>query len=103
MFREQMRGGTAPVARSGRLVYLRGMSTTFSHLIGGAFVPGTRHFDVIDPATGEAFATCPDASRGQVDAAMDAAARAFAGTWSRDEALRRRTLAHMSEVLSAKA
>ena len=79
------------------------MSTTFSHLIGGAFTPGTRHFDVIDPATGEPFATCPDASREQVNAAVDAAARAFAGAWPRDEALRRRTLAHMSEVLAGRA
>src|SRR5581483_888194 len=33
---------------------------------------------------------------------MAAAARAFAGAWSRDEALRRRTLVHMSEALGAK-
>jgi acyl-CoA reductase-like NAD-dependent aldehyde dehydrogenase len=79
------------------------MTTTFTHLIDGALVPGAKQFDVIDPATAAPFAKCPDASREQVNAAVDAAARAFAGTWSRDEALRRRTLAHMSEVLAGKA
>jgi acyl-CoA reductase-like NAD-dependent aldehyde dehydrogenase len=79
------------------------MTTTFAHLIDGALVPGATQFDVIDPATAAPFAKCPDASREQVNAAVDAAARAFAGTWSRDEALRRRTLAHMSEVLAGKA
>jgi len=72
------------------------MQTTFAHLIDGQLVPGRRHFEVIDPATGDAFASCPDATREDVDAAMAAAARAFAGSWSRDEALRRRTLSHMS-------
>src|SRR5437773_7425643 len=49
------------------------------------------------------FACCPDATREEVDAAMGAAARAFAGEWSRDEAGRRRTLAAMSEALAAAA
>jgi acyl-CoA reductase-like NAD-dependent aldehyde dehydrogenase len=79
------------------------MTTTFTHLIDGALVPGSRHFDVIDPSTGTPFARCPDATRADVDAAMDAAARAFAGAWAHDEGLRRRTLVHMSEALAAKA
>jgi acyl-CoA reductase-like NAD-dependent aldehyde dehydrogenase len=79
------------------------MQTTFTHLIDGQLAPGKRHFEVIDPATGSAFASCPDATREDVDAAMAAAARAFAGSWSRDEALRRRTLTHMSEALAGKA
>ena len=89
--------------RPSRLDYGPSMQTTFTHLIDGALVPGARQFDVIDPATAAPFAKCPDASREQVNAAVDAAARAFAGTWSRDEALRRRTLAHMSEILAGKA
>jgi len=32
------------------------METTFSHLIDGELVAGRRHFDVINPATGEPFA-----------------------------------------------
>jgi len=79
------------------------MDTTFTHLIDGRLVAGRQHFDVINPATGAPFARCPDATREDVDDAMAAAARAFAGSWSRDEALRRRTLAHMSEALSAQA
>jgi acyl-CoA reductase-like NAD-dependent aldehyde dehydrogenase len=79
------------------------MSTTSAHLIDGAFVPGTRHFDVIDPASAAPFARCPDATREQLDAAVAAAARAFAaGAWARDEALRRRTLAHMAEALAGR-
>ena len=79
------------------------METTFSHLIDGRLVAGRRHFDVINPATGAPFAACPDATREDVDQAMAAAARAFAGPWSRDEALRRRTLVHMSEALTGRA
>src|SRR5262249_53103236 len=79
------------------------MDTPSSHLIDGELVAGRRHFDVINPATGEPFARCPDATRDDVDRAMSAATRAFATGWSRDEALRRRTLAHMSEALAAQA
>jgi len=79
------------------------METTFSHLIDGELVAGRRHFDVINPATGAPFARCPDATREDLDRAMAAAARAFAGEWSRDETLRRRTLVHMSETLGAHA
>jgi acyl-CoA reductase-like NAD-dependent aldehyde dehydrogenase len=64
---------------------------------------GTRHFDVIDPATGEASRRVPDASREQVDAAMTRRRVPSRAPWSRDEALRRRTLAHMSEALAARA
>ncbi len=79
------------------------METTFSHLIDGEFVAGRRHFEVINPATGAPFARCPDATREDLERAMAAAVRAFAGEWSRDEALRRRTLVHMSEALGAHA
>src|SRR3989441_7610744 len=74
---------------------------SFSHLIDGELVSGGRDFEVVNPATGAPFARCPDATREEVDAAMAAAARAFAGEWSRDEAARRRTLAAMSEALAA--
>jgi len=76
---------------------------TFAHLIDGELVPGRRDFEVVNPATGAAFARCPDATREEIDAAMAAAARAFAGEWSRDEAGRRRTLAAMSEALTGAA
>src|SRR3989442_15139903 len=72
-----------------------------SHLIDGELVSGGRDFEVVNPATGAPFARSPDATREEVHAAMAAAARAFAGEWSRDEAARRRTLAAMSEALGA--
>src|SRR6058998_3789870 len=79
------------------------MKQTFCHLIDGELVAGRRDFEVVNPATGAPFARCPDATREEVDAAMSAAARAFAGDWSRDEAGRRRTLAAMSEAVAAAA
>jgi len=36
-----------------------------------------RHIDVFEPATGRAFARCPDSDAADVDAAVEAAARAF--------------------------
>jgi acyl-CoA reductase-like NAD-dependent aldehyde dehydrogenase len=75
----------------------------FRHLIDGTLEPGSRAFDVIDPATGQAFARCPDATRDDVERAISAAARAFATAWSRDESARRRTLARMGEVLAERA
>ena len=79
------------------------MTQSLSHLIDGELVAGRREFDVVNPATGAPFARCPDATNEEVDAAMGAAARAFAGEWSRDEAARRRTLVAMSEALGAAA
>src|SRR5262249_59848346 len=78
------------------------METSFAHLIGGELVPGSRHFDVINPATGAPFARCPDATQDDVNRAMGVAACAAAGPWSRDEGLRRRTLTAMGEALAAR-
>ena len=75
----------------------------FGHCIDGAVVPGTRHFDVVNPATGKPFARCPDATRDDVERAMQAATRAFATAWSRDEDGRRRTLTKMAEAVAARA
>ena len=52
--------------------------TDFSHLIDGELQGSDGHFDVINPATGRTFASCPAASREQLDAAVAAARRAFA-------------------------
>src|SRR5438094_585886 len=51
------------------------METTFSHLIDGELVAGSRHFDVINPATGASFARSPDATREDLARAMAAAVR----------------------------
>jgi acyl-CoA reductase-like NAD-dependent aldehyde dehydrogenase len=76
---------------------------TFTHLIDGKASAGEQGFDVIDPATGQPFAQCPDATPAHIDAAAAAAARAFQGAWSRDETLRRRTLTAMGDALEAEA
>jgi len=47
------------------------------HLIDGRLVEGVGSFEVIDPATGEVFATCPDANSELLDSAVAAARRAF--------------------------
>jgi len=51
----------------------------FTHTINGRGETSGASFDVINPATGQPFAKCPDASRAQLDAAVDAARRAFPG------------------------
>lgn len=49
----------------------------FRLLIDGRLVPGAALLDVMDPASGQPFASAPDASREQLDAAVYAAARAY--------------------------
>jgi len=57
------------------------MERDFRMLIDGELVEGTTSFDVINPATGSAFAQCPKADRALIDRAVTAAKRAFPG-WS---------------------
>ena len=56
--------------------------TDFSLLIDGELVPGDDWLDVINPATAQVFGRCPAAGEAQLDAAVDAARRAFSN-WSR--------------------
>jgi acyl-CoA reductase-like NAD-dependent aldehyde dehydrogenase len=49
----------------------------FTHTINGRGETSESFFDVINPATGRAFARCPDASGIQLDAAVIAARQAF--------------------------
>jgi len=49
----------------------------FRMLLNGELVAGEGTFAVLDPATEEVIAQTPDCSREQLDAAVDAAARAF--------------------------
>jgi acyl-CoA reductase-like NAD-dependent aldehyde dehydrogenase len=51
----------------------------FKLLIGGALVDGDLSMDVINPATEEVLATCPRASREQLNTAVAAAKAAFPG------------------------
>jgi acyl-CoA reductase-like NAD-dependent aldehyde dehydrogenase len=53
----------------------------FTHTIDGRGEASAAYFDVINPATAEPFARCPDASKAQLDQAVAAARRAFP-SWS---------------------
>lgn len=54
-----------------------GVATDFTLLIDGEAVEGSSTLDVINPATGQVFATCPAAGRAELDRAVAAARRAF--------------------------
>lgn len=70
------------------------MNKTPSLVIDGRKVAGDRGtLPVIDPALGEAFAECPNASPAQLDDAVAAATRAFA-TWQHSSTEDRRALLH---------
>ena len=51
--------------------------TDFTLTIDGRAVVTTRLLDVINPATGQVFARCPEAGSAELDRAVDAARRAF--------------------------
>ena len=70
----------------------------FELLIAGKMVPGAASLDVINPATGKAFTTCPDATPAQLDAAVASANEAFL-SWREDEAARRAALGACSRFL----
>ena len=72
----------------------------FELAIDGKAVAADNTFPVINPATGEPFAEAPDASRAQLDAAMEAAQRAFA-PWAADEKRRREALVACADALGA--
>jgi acyl-CoA reductase-like NAD-dependent aldehyde dehydrogenase len=57
-------------------------------------------FGVRNPATGEVFAEAPQCTAGQLDAAMEAAAKAYTD-WKGDEEVRRQALRDMAGVLMA--
>jgi acyl-CoA reductase-like NAD-dependent aldehyde dehydrogenase len=76
--------------------------TDLGMTIDGRAAKAESEFDVVNPATGKPFATCPDATRTQLDEAMAAAERAFPG-WSTDEAARRRALVACADALAAAA
>ena len=58
-------------------------------------------FDVLNPATEEAFARAPECSESQLTAAVEAAQRAF-GSWRKDEDARRKLLLTAAERLAEK-
>ena len=74
----------------------------YSMTIGGEAVTTASTLPVVNPALGKPFEESPSCSREQLDAAMDAAQKAF-GSWRRDEAVRRQALLACSEALKARA
>jgi acyl-CoA reductase-like NAD-dependent aldehyde dehydrogenase len=75
------------------------MTAEYTHTIDGKPQTSDASFDVINPATGLPIARCPDASRGQLDAAVAAARSAF-GTWSGlSYDVRRATLRRLAEAV----
>lgn len=55
------------------------VNAPYRMLIDGQLVDAAADFDVVNPATGKAFASAPDASADDLDHAVAAAARAFPG------------------------
>lgn len=69
--------------------------------IGGKSVGTDRHFDVVDPSTGDPFSSAPECTEAQLDEAMRSAQLAF-DSWKGDEAARRQLLdAAATAVLDA--
>ena len=75
----------------------------YTHTIDGHAETSAKHFDVINPATGAAFASAPDASPEQLDKAVSAAQLAY-DSWRRISFAERRTLIEkFSALLEARA
>jgi acyl-CoA reductase-like NAD-dependent aldehyde dehydrogenase len=69
------------------------ISGSFYHLIDGQLESSAAAFAVINPATAEPFAECPDAYREQLDRAVAAARRAFR-SWRDTSFAERRAVLH---------
>lgn len=77
------------------------LRSDFQHLIDGQLADSAVRFEVINPATGAPFASCPAATRDQLDAAVLAAQRAFS-EWSNTTFQYRRSLiTRLCDVLRA--
>ncbi|MFD5136970.1 gamma-aminobutyraldehyde dehydrogenase [Streptomyces sp. NPDC058378] len=81
------------------------MSTTFRNYIDGAFADASdgRTLDVVDPTTGEVYATSPLSGPADVDAAMAAAAAAFPGWRDTTPSVRQRALLKIADAMEARA
>ncbi|MGE3231242.1 MAG: aldehyde dehydrogenase [Hyphomicrobium sp.] len=78
----------------------------FRMLIDGKLVEaeGGKSFPSLNPATGEPWATMPEASAADVDRAVEAAQRAFEGPWRRTTATERgRYLRKLADLVAANA
>ncbi|MFV3075588.1 aldehyde dehydrogenase family protein [Niveispirillum fermenti] len=72
-------------------------------LINGVLRDGARHIDVVNPATGAAFATCPVADLALLDEAVAAAKAAFPAWSARPLADRAGLLTRLADAMQARA
>ena len=70
----------APAPESRAIVTIK---PKYGHFIGGKFVPGGKHFPTINPATEEVLSQIALGGKADVDAAVKAARKAYANTWSK--------------------
>lgn len=78
------------------------MSHQYKLLINGKLVPGAAQFDVVNPATGEAFATCPKADVDQLNEAVKAAKAAFPAWSKKSEDERAALVDKLADALQAR-
>ena len=79
---ETMEYGPAPESDSPARAWLAGHNATFGHFIDGKWTKPGKTFDVIDPSTGKRLAKVTQGTTQDVDAAVNAARKAFPA-WSR--------------------
>lgn len=75
----------------------------YKMLIGGKLVDATETMDVVNPATGQAFTSCPRASADDLDAAVSAAQAAFPKWKATPIDERRAALTKAAELIMANA
>ena len=75
-----------------------------TNLIGGESLPSrnARYIDLVEPATGQVFARCPDSDAGDVDAAVEAARRAAPGWAATPASERGRLMQRLADLVEAK-
>ncbi len=78
---ETMEYGPAPEASGPAVAWLDGHGRQFGHFIAGGWVPGSGHFESLNPATGKPLARIAQATKEEVDRAV-AAAREALPAWS---------------------
>lgn len=79
------------------------MDREYRMVVDGALIAGTDSFDVINPATGEAFATCPRADTAILDDAVAAAKRAFPAWAGQPVEARAALVVRLADALEARA
>lgn len=75
------------------------MNARYDMLINGTLLQGSRKLDVVDPATGEVFATCGSASREEMESAVTSSAAAFPAWAATPLDARRAILIRLAEAI----